>query len=161
MRDREPDDVRWLCPADERPTRVTRRVFRGDTWRFFDQVFQDVVTLELFTVPVTSPPRRPPERAKPFDLTGCRVWVTAKRQVPDPDLAAMVELDNLSLGGVVLTAATSGVFSSTAPPSAFAGLEDTEVRLRMDVQVKDAAGNIFTVEYGVLFVDPDVTRATA
>lgn len=156
----EDEDVRWLCHEEERPTRVSRRVFRGDTWRFFSQVFQDTVTLELFTVPLVSPPRRAPKRASAFNLTGCRVWVSVKRQVPDPDLAAMVELDNLALGGVVLTSALTGVFSSTAPPATFAGLEDSEVPLRMDVQVKDTNGNIFTVEYGSLVVWPDVTRAT-
>jgi hypothetical protein len=162
MNDRwyERDDVRWICPPEERPTRISRRLFRGDTWRFYDQVFQDTVTQELFTVPVTSPPRRAPERAQPFNLTGCRVWVTAKRQVPDPDAGAMVELDNLALGGVVLISATAGTFSATAPPATFAGLEDSLVRMRFDVQVKDTGGNVFTVEYGELLCWPDVTRAT-
>lgn len=144
-----------------RPTRVVRRCFRGDTWRFFDQVFQDTATQELFTVPVASPGLALPLRAQQFNLTGCHVWVTAKPEVSLQDNQATVRLDNGSLGGVFLTSAATGLFSSTAPPLAFAGLPDGPVRLKTDVQVKDVAGNIFTVEYGILVVYPDVTRATS
>ncbi len=158
---------RWLEEDREgceqrRPRPIRREMFRGDSLQFRCTLYQDTLTGTFFTVPVTSPLSRVPERALPVDLSGvARMWVTVKRYVQDPDNQAVLELDNLALGGVsFLAPTTAGVFSVLGPALAFRGMADGDVPLRYDTQIQLAAGAlIFTPEFGVLVVRPDVTRA--
>ena len=73
-------------------TPFDREVRRGDTLFFLDQVFQDVATKQLFTVPVTNPPTQPPPGSAPFNLAGCTLWFTAKGYPTDPDIRAVFAL---------------------------------------------------------------------
>jgi hypothetical protein len=140
-------------------TNYDRTMFRGDSLYFVDQVFQDPITGEMMTVPVTNPPSPPPPGKVPFNLTGCHVWVTVKYQWADVDAQAVLEVDNQALGGVTL-GTVQGQFTTLGPPAAFALQADSPVDLRLDIQVKDTTGRVTTVEWGKLTVSPDVTRAT-
>jgi hypothetical protein len=141
------------------PTQWKRRMRRGDTLFFLTQVYQDTLTNQLFTVPITNPPQCAPSKAVPFNLTGAEVWFTAKNNVPDPDLAAIFELNNLTLGGVVLVTPTSGLISVTGQPLNTFYFADSTVTLDYDIQVKDSTGRVSTVEIGLYGVDPDITRS--
>lgn len=141
-------------------TSFDRTMRRGDTLFFLDQVFQDVVTKELFTVPTTNPPTPPPPGSAPFNLAGCTLWFTAKAYAPDPDLRAVFELGSASpLAGVAVVVAALGTFSVTGLPVSTRGFPDGPVALSYDVQVMDGTGRISTVEQGTLVVVPDLTRA--
>src|ERR1700722_7465695 len=91
----------WVFPPPqlglEIPTRFRRRMVRGDTLFFNNQVYQNLLTNELFTIPVTSPPTTPPANSVPFNLTGAEIWFTAKSSIPLPDVAAVFELNNMTL----------------------------------------------------------------
>lgn len=139
------------------PTRYRRRVRRGDTLLFLDQVFQDVLTKQLFTVPVASPPLPIPPDAVPYDITSATLWFTAKYNFADPDQASVIEVKTGS--GIVHTTPTSGNFTVTTPPIDTIAFPDSRVDLDFDIQLKDASGNIFTLEGGLLEVIPDITRA--
>jgi len=143
------------------PTQFNRTVLRGDTLFFLDQVYQDVATKELFTLPVTNPPSQPRPGSAPFNLTGAEIWFTAKYYRPDADNRAVWLLNTAALGGVAITNAAIGTFSVTGPAIATVGFPDGTVSLASDIQVKDATGRLTTVEQGTLAVSPDVTRATA
>ena len=140
-------------------TRVERKMFRGDTLAFLDQVYQDITTLVLFTVPVTNPITPPPSGAVPYNLTGVHVTFSLKNNIADPDAAAIMELDNQALGGVTVLSAVQGTINVIGPAQNTIQYPDSDVKLYFDIQIKTAAGNIFTVESGTLFLDPDITRA--
>jgi hypothetical protein len=131
---------------------------RGDTLFFNNQVYQNLLTNELFTIPVTSPPTTPPANSVPFNLTGAEIWFTAKSSIPLPDVAAVFELNNMTLGGVAILTAASGTFSVTGSPQATLTFPDSRVLLYFDQQVKDSTGRVSTVEVGHLEVFPDTTR---
>jgi hypothetical protein len=96
----------------------------------------------------------------PQDITGWTAWFTAKEHVALQDSAATIRLGNiLPLTGIVLTFPTQGKMRITVPPSATINCPDTPLCLFYDVQVKDVAGNVFTIERGTLTVKPDVTRS--
>jgi hypothetical protein len=143
-----------------RATRVEREVFRGDTLYFRSQVFQDSMTGELFTVPVTNPLTPPPPAAVPFGLSGCALEFTAKYQYPDADSQAVWSLNTNLGGGITIVTSASGVYAVYGPPLQTVGFPDSPVDLRIDTQLIDANGNPYTIEYGTLIVRPDVTRTT-
>jgi hypothetical protein len=143
------------------PTEFNRTVLRGDSLFFLDQVYQDVVTKELFTLPVTNPPTPPRPGSAPFNLTGCELWYTAKFYRPDPDLRAVWALNTAALGGVAIINALIGTFSVTGSPLATVGFPDGDVTLAFDIQIKDATGKVFTIEKGTQTVEADVTRAVS
>lgn len=127
---------------------VSRQMFRGDTFVFDVQVYKAPV----FGQPEDSP-------TPPQDITGWKMWFTAKNQFPDPDRAAVVQLDNASIGGIAFIQPTNGLAEVTMSPLATYGFADGPVTLVYDVQVKDLSGRLTTVEQGTLTVYPDVTRA--
>lgn len=139
-------------------TRFDRQLFRGDTLFFLDSVWMDVLTKAIFTVPVQN---IPPPNASPYSLAGVRIWVTVKNYVPDPDAAAVMDLDNQALGGVTIISATQGTFSVTGPAQATIQFPDSPVPLEFDIQLKTATGEIYTIERGTLTVLPDITRAVS
>jgi hypothetical protein len=153
----------WVYPppacCQDGPTRFNRRMLRGDSLYFLDTIWQNLITYQLFTVPVTSPILSPPSNSVPFNLTGCEVWFTAKNNVPDPDLAAVIELNNMTLGGITVTSAVAGAITCQGAPSLTFQLADSIVRLNVDIQVKDTTSRVSTVEVGHLDVYPDITRA--
>lgn len=98
---------------------------------------------------------------RPYDLTGAKLWFTAKSSVHNPDAQAEIALDTAALGGVVITSALQGLARVTIPPITTRSFADGPVRLAFDFQLKDALGVIATLEFGELVVSPDVTRAIA
>jgi hypothetical protein len=132
-----------------------RKMRRGDTLQFNLQVFQNTFTLEYGTV---WPGEAPPPNCVPVNLTGYRVWFTAKYEYPDWDNQSVAQLDNMALGGVT-TPGTLGQVSVTMPSLATQGFADGPTRLVYDLQV-ELSGVVSTPEEGRLTVNPDVTRST-
>jgi len=121
------------------PLYVEREMFRGDT-----------LTFELA---LTNP-----KTGAPLDITGAKIWFTAKNNYVDPDNQAVIALDTVS-GGVAITDAVRGLARVDVPPLATRSFPDGPVKTVYDVQIKDAAGIVTTVESGTLKVWPDVSRA--
>jgi hypothetical protein len=140
------------------PTTADREMPRSDTLFFLDAVWQDVATTQVFTVPITNPTTPPPPGSVPFNLTGCRIICTVKKYVPDPDQAAVMQMDNQLLGGVTIVSAVQGTFAVTGPAQATVQFPDSEVVLVFDIQITTVGGNIITIEHGKLFVPADITR---
>ena len=136
---------------------------RGDTWQLYFQVVQDIDTGRYYTT--ASHPRGPtlpgipPPGSVPVNITGWKFWHTVKRHSLDPDLQAIWQ--GTSDGGqIIIVAAVVGRGTSTMPPQATVGFPDGDVALLYDLQIKDVAGNVFTIESSTVVVHPDVTRAT-
>lgn len=126
---------------------LERTMYRGDTFVFEVQVFQ----ARLFNQPEDAP-------TPPQNITGWKMWFTAKYSTADYDNAAVSQLDNGALGGVVFVDPTIGRAEITMPALATLQFPDGPVALVYDVQVQDAIGRISTVEVGTLTVNPDATR---
>jgi len=116
-------------------------MFRGDSFVFDVQVLQD-------------------DGCSPQNITGWTAWFTAKEHYAVPDATASIRLGTASpLTGIVITSPTEGKLEIVVPPQSTVNFPDTTMCLVYDVQVKDGAGRVFTVELGTLSVRPDVTRA--
>jgi len=123
------------------PGEFDRATFRGDSFVFQVQVLQG-------------------DGCTPQNITGWMAWFTAKEHYAVPDLQASIRLGTtLPLTGITFTSPSEGKMEIIVPPSATVNFPDTAQCLVYDVQVKDGAGNVFTVELGTLTVRPDVTRA--
>jgi len=153
----------WVYPVPDCgvqvPTRMRRKMVRGDTLFFTGTIYQLSTTGQLFTVPTTNPITSPPSNSVPFNLTGAEIWFTAKNNKADPDQAAIFALNTAALGGVAILVAAAGTYSVTGPSIATSGFADSKIRLFADTQIKDATGRISTVEIGPLDVFPDATRS--
>ena len=118
-------------------------MFRGDSFVFDVQVLQG-------------------DGCSPQNITGWDAWFTAKEHYAVPDSQAPIRLGTLPpLVGITFTSPTEGKMEIVVPPFATVNFPDTPLCLFYDVQVRDGAGRIFTVELGTLTVRPDVTRAIA
>lgn len=123
------------------PGEFDRTMFRGDSLVFEVQILQS-------------------DGCSPQNITGWAVWFTAKDSYGIPDSQAQIRLGNvLPLTGITITSAPEGKLQVVVPPSATLNFPDTPAKLFYDVQVRDGAGKVFTVELGTLTVRPDVTRA--
>lgn len=96
---------------------------------------------------------------KPVDLTGAKIWMTAKKSVADADGSAVFEVTTPV--DVVVTDALGGLAEIVVPASLTTSLGDQPVGLYYDIQVRLASGKVQTIEAGTLTVIPDVTRATS
>lgn len=98
------------------------------------------------------------------NLTGAKIWFTAKRSYTDADAAAIVAVSTDS-GGITILDAPAGHARLVIPPSATASLTTpsppSPLTLVYDIQVKESDGTITTVQQGYLKVTGDVTHATA
>jgi hypothetical protein len=95
----------------------------------------------------------------PVNLTGAKLWFTAKRSRSDLDEAAVIKKDTV-LGGVVILSPTSGTYRVTILPADTSSLTYT-IQLFYDVQLLEPDGTVTTIESGTLEVDAsrDITRA--
>ncbi len=135
------------------------QLFRGDTLVWAVQVVQDPISGAYST---SLAPGVPPPGQVPANVTGWTFWFTAKRHYLDPDNQAVWQGGTASpLTGVVVTSPLSGRLTATMPPAQTIGFPDGSSTLVYDVQGKDGSGNIFTVEFGTIVVNPDATRATS
>lgn len=98
----------------------------------------------------------------PVDITSATIWFTAKADIDDVDASASFQ--KTSASGISITDATNGKFTVTVAASDTSGLTGflyQEKRLAYDLQVKTAAGQIFTVARGALVVKQQVTISTS
>lgn len=92
------------------------------------------------------------------DLTGAKIWFTAKHNVEDADSEAAIKLDSVTNPTqIFITDALHGKAEIVLVPTDTAGLAEDTV-LRYDVQVLEN-GNTTTVENGLIEIIPDITRA--
>lgn len=92
------------------------------------------------------------------NITGWDLWFTAKHRVGDPDNQAVIQ-KRLSTGGISVVSAAAGTAFVALLPGDTSSLPATTVKLFADVQGKDGAGNIYTLQRGTLTVLADVTDA--
>lgn len=93
----------------------------------------------------------------PFDLTGCSVWYTAKRNKNDADADAVIQCDTTN-GQLTITNPTAGLIEAVPLASDTASLTEL-TNLWDDVQVRTAADRTYTVYEGMLQIRLDVTRS--
>ncbi len=130
------------CDPDRaRGFTIRRRIVRGDTI----QIDYDLVD----------------SAGAPIDLSDptVKVWFTVKYWLRDQDVYALAA-PTLANGGIVgRDAPTSGHVRVTIAASVTQYIADGTTKLYYDLQVKDAAAHVSTVERGLFLVDPDVSRA--
>lgn len=97
----------------------------------------------------------------PQDLTGAKVWFTAKKYFTDPDNQAVSQVTSTGGGVVIVNPPVSGQIIVTMPFQATVNFPDADVILVYDIQIKTSGGLVLTLERGTLTVSPDATRATA
>lgn len=94
----------------------------------------------------------------PYNITGGKVYFTAKRSPVEPDSQAVSQLSSPA-SGVLITDALSGKSTARMPATATVAFPDTPVVLGYDAQLVEADGTVTTFQEGALTVEPDFTRA--
>jgi len=150
------EELERLDPRGVR-RRLRLTMYRGDSKSFTRQVLFNALTDEYRTIAPSI--EQIPNGFAALNLTGWRVWFTAKYHYPDPDSSAVMQLDNAALGGVVIVTPATGILVATTPPIATRLFPDSEIALVCDLQGKDGSGLIRTFDSGILVVSPDVTSA--
>jgi len=94
-----------------------------------------------------------------FDLTGSKVYFTAKNAKSDADSSAVISLDS-EAGGVDIPDPLTGEFFVTIDhgDTSSISLSGGERVLVYDVQLKDATDRVFTLDVGTLTILEDVTQ---
>jgi hypothetical protein len=92
------------------------------------------------------------------DLTGGKVWFSAKKKSTDTDANAVIAISSAT-AAVTITAGTGGTGVITIPSTATTSLT-VPTLLYYDLQAKTATGQIFTVADGELDVTLDITQTT-
>lgn len=98
-----------------------------------------------------------------IDLTGSTIWMTAKKEFADTDAAAVFQKSTTG-GGITITDAVNGLAKVTlvnGDTNLLEGFFRGRVNLKYDIQIKTAAGQIFTVARGMLEVFEEATEAIA
>lgn len=94
-----------------------------------------------------------------YNLTGCKMFFTAKLDNAQDDEDALVKLDSVS-GAITYPDAPNGIAVITLTP-AHTNLCPVDVPLYCDVQVVDAANQVFTVATGkIVFRDQSTRRVS-
>jgi len=128
-------------------------MFRGDS------LILNVLVQQL------TDPLSPPSVSNPYvpvDLTGAKLWMTAKKKLTDTDLKAVFQIT--SPGDITIDAIpTSGRAKVTVPASATTAVvfpaDTAQLDLYYDIQVKTSTGIVQTVASGKLTLTEDVTDA--
>lgn len=94
-----------------------------------------------------------------INITGAKLWFTAKHFPQDVDDDAVISLDSDG-NGINIYNALYGRAQVSVPPGDTAGLADDEV-LYYDVQLKETNGVVTTIATGKLHVQQDITQAVA
>lgn len=103
---------------------------------------------------------RKADASGPYDLTGARLWFTAKYKLTDADAAAVIALTSTG-GGIQITNAVGGIAKVNILPAHTSGIAGKRTPLEYDVQGIGADGTVFTPSRGVVTILPDVTKATS
>lgn len=97
------------------------------------------------------------------DLTGAKIWFTAKRALSDADGAALIALSS-GTSAITITDAAAGQCTLVIPPAATAGVATPSpsqpLSLVYDIQIRESDGTITTVQRGNLRIKADVTQST-
>lgn len=99
------------------------------------------------------------------DLTGAKIWFTAKRAFSDADGAALIALSSPSSGVTILSVGPPGQARIRIPASSTQSLTvpapPQPLRLVYDIQLLEADGTVTTVQQGNLNIRGDVTHSIA
>ena len=93
----------------------------------------------------------------PFNLTGCEVWFTVNansNNTADNDTSAVISIKNAAITNPTLGVATlqiTNAMTQDIPPGTY----------YYDVQLKDASGNITSLQQNQFLIVADVTRSTS
>jgi hypothetical protein len=90
-----------------------------------------------------------------INLTGV-ISIICKGRL-DPLDATPVFTKSLTLGGVVVTNATAGLFTVTIAPQDTINLPDYPLSMYYDVKVTDSSGNATTVQGGKIYISPVIS----
>jgi hypothetical protein len=94
---------------------------------------------------------------KEVNITGGKVWLTAKRELDDGDSEAVIAVDS-DQGDVIFTNPLKGKAQINIPPESTMNLDEDEA-FHYDVQLREANGVVTTIATGKLELIPDITRA--
>lgn len=117
---------------------VLREMFRGDTYEFLTKVRN--------------------ANGGVYDLTGAKLWMTAKNAYAELDSEAVFKLNSDAGEGITVVSAANGEIKVVVPPAKTATLADGIVDLVYDIVLRDGANVVSTVESGKLRVKPRATR---
>lgn len=115
--------------------------YRGDTIRIAFQVFDE-------------------EGGDPLDTTGADVWLSGKLAILDPDGSAVFIKTNDVGGGIEAVDEATGQYLATLDPGDTDSLTATSTVIYIDIQVKDAGGDITTVATYKLTILAEITVTT-
>ena len=98
---------------------------------------------------------------QPVDLTGAKMWFTAKNRITDTDIEAVIRkgTNNASLSGVDITGAVDGEALVTLQPADTTVGKGT-VFLFWDLQLEESDGTITTLNAGRLALSDQVTLSS-
>lgn len=95
------------------------------------------------------------------DLTGGKLWFTAKKSPTDLDAAAVFVLTSDVSGGVLILDAEAGLAVATAQPSNTTALAIGKLtQLFYEWKFRNAANEPSVLETGTILVRPNLTQAT-
>lgn len=129
-------------------------MYRGDSFRL-NLLVQQLQDPSLPVDPDTNP-------LVPVDLTGAKIWMTAKKNLSDVDAKAVFQITtptdihidaDPTTGRAVIVVPASSTTSLVFPKDA------AQIELFYDVQVKTQTGIVQTVSAGKLILTEDVTDA--
>lgn len=103
-----------------------------------------------------------PDTGAPVDLgaAGVKVWFTVNPTIPKLATDPVLFQGTLVSGAITIVGlGTSGMILVTIPATTTQFLTDGIEKLYYDLQLKDGAGRVRTVEKGLFRVWPDITRA--
>lgn len=128
-------------------------MFRGDS------LILNVLVQQL------TDPTLPPGTSNPYvpvDLTGAKLWMTAKKKLTDTDAKAVFQITSPS-DITIDTTPTTGRAKVTVPASATLSVvfpvDTAQLEIYYDIQVKTSTGIVQTVASGKLILTEDVTDA--
>jgi hypothetical protein len=105
------------------------------------------------------------DEGEPMSLSGCKLWFTVKRHEGQPESEALFQKHSES-GGITIVNASAPQGDPDRGRALVALLAaDTAAVERTteyiyDVQMRDASGDIGTVDKGTIVIEADVTRST-
>lgn len=96
------------------------------------------------------------------DLTGCKLWFTAKERRSDDDADAILQKTSDIGGGITILDAPGGLARIALTPAESALFSSARLYF-YDVQIKTPTGDIYRPSglYGTLRATPRVTAATS
>ena len=96
--------------------------------------------------------------ATPFDLTGYKIWMTAKREWTDTDAQAVFQITSVGGQIVLVGPAADGLIDVTPLPASTLSLV-ADTTLKYDIQIANATGTrVYTVRKGELLVELESTQ---